>query len=237
VTVTVRNSHGTVIPDATVILQQDVTNNNTTAITSSDRLSPTAGLYTSLTGTTNASGVVTFSGADLVLGGAYIAIAEGMAFGGEQLATETGTIFRVGVNSQDQRLTMDPTPAALYATSISNSVPGSYLASGVLTVTFNQPIFLTTTTFSAVATSGTLTAPLATGVLTDGGLTLTITPNFSTAPTTTANAATVTYTYGGTIYLDAPRVNSGVTFNGTGSDLKDIFGVTVSRVVQLTAVQ
>ena len=187
-------ANGNPVANEVVQLVQDVVNNNVTSNTG-DRLNPTAGLISNLSATTDASGIATFSGATLVPGGAYIAT----ALATSEFTEASTASFRTDTGSTDQYITMANTYAALFATSASNQTPGLATSTGVLTITFNKPVTLTTTQFLAnlVASNGTLTAgtPKAIGALSTDGLTLTITPVFATAPTSTALGANITYSY------------------------------------------
>jgi hypothetical protein len=127
--------------------------------------------------------------------------------------------------------------AAFFAVSVSNSVPGTITPSGVLSITFNEPITLTTTFFSAtlLASNGTLSTPQAIGSVAADGVTLTLTPNFATAPTATALGATITYNdlVPGTSQIimtntqtPAPALNAIINKNT---------GVVINRTVQLIA--
>jgi hypothetical protein len=195
VTVIVNSDHLIPVPNATVLLQQNVAVNSPTAIVG-NRLLPVGGLYTSMTATTDANGVATFSGANLVLGGSYIAVAEALNFQGDQLATTTTAAFIVGTATENRIINMTGI-TTFFATSASNQVPGTVTPSGVLTVNFNEPIALTTTGFNAagLASDGTATTFLVQAVLSNNNLTMTLTPN-SAITGTTANVAgsIVTYT-------------------------------------------
>jgi hypothetical protein len=239
VSVYVYDPNGLPIPNATVFLKQNVTNNNIIANTG-DRLNPTAGLYPELNATTNAAGLATFTSGTLTLGGNYNAVVPGMTFNGEQLRTSTSAPFFVGTNSTDQVVNMTAATGApiLFAVSASNSVPGTITPSGVLTITFNQPIILSTATFNVALSGGSggvLGSPTVTGVLSNGNTTLTLTPNITTAPT--AKGAFLIYTYGGTIYLQNSQEPTTFTlFTGTPSDVKNITtNAAVSGLVQLTS--
>jgi hypothetical protein len=216
-TVTVRDPQGDPVSGATVLLKQDALNNAATAITGT-ALAPVTGLHPSLSGTSDASGVVTFSGDELVLGGSYILTAEAITLAdGQELQTKTNANFVVGVNTLNQTVNMAAaTGSALALVSRSNQ-NGVVASNGVLTMTFNQPISLDTTAgkFTAVLANTTavldVTTPV-TAALSNGNKTLTITPNFTTNPATTDNGATITYAYNGS---DIVTTNNGVdTGNG-----------------------
>jgi len=159
-----------------------------------NRLVPSAGLYTSMTTTTDANGVATFNNPafPLVLGGSYKAVVNPLEFQGDELARTTSGSFIIGTNSLHQTVNMGSAGFSFFATSASNQVPGTITPSGVLTVSFNEPITLTTTGFTALlsSTTGTVTSPVQ-GVLSNNNQTLTITPEFTATPT--GAGAFVTY--------------------------------------------
>lgn len=224
-----------VVPGATVLLQQNATNNSaTTEIggAGSNRLLPTIGLLPTITATTNANGVAVFNGTDLVLGGQYtpvvLPVVTPAADGSIQLARTSGTSFIEGAASIgtasaiSQTINMNDSAygnnaAGLYVVSASNSVAGSLLNTGVLTLKFSRPVVLngviSTTTLAqgfaatlqnpgtAVLNNTTTTAPLiptrqVISSLSTDGLTLTLTPSFSTVPLATDYNLSVTYNDG-----------------------------------------
>lgn len=206
------------VSGALVYLSQNVVN-NALSFTVADRLVPTAGLITSLSATTDASGVATFTGSKLVPGGSYTATAAAMTFNGAQYAENSTAAFLTDTAASNQYIAITaPTTGALFATSASNQVPGTADSTGKLTITFNQPVVLTTTWFAAVSTAGTITpvpSQQAIGVLSTDGLTLTITPVFMTNPPATAYGATVTYTYfqANQIRLKSTQASGGAALN------------------------
>lgn len=223
------------IPNATVLLRQDVTNNNTISYTG-DRLVATAGLYSSLVGTTDSAGKATFSGADLTLGGSYSVVVEALTFEGQELATATPAAFITGVNATTRVVNMALIGNSLFAASASNSVSGTITANGVLTITFNQPIILSTMSFTAIMTGGGTPSPqTVTGVLSNNNTTLTLTPAITTAPS--GKGAIIAYTYGGNIFLRNSQAATAYTlFTGAPTDVKNITtGNAVSGVVQMTS--
>ena len=198
INITVKNPHGTVVPDATVVLKQQI-NSNTKTSDSSDTLYVNAGLVSSLTMTTDANGVATFPGSSLVLGGRYTPVVLPITFSGQDLAKTTGSAVTVGTNNPNQTITMGNLETNLYVVSASNSDPDSLLSTGVLTLTFNRPIVLSTTTFAGTLYSSTTgTVGSVTGALDAAGTTLTITPTFSAS--VTGAGAYITYSFAGTIY-------------------------------------
>lgn len=222
------------ILNATVLLQQDVTNNNTISYIG-DRLAATAGLYPSLTNTTDSTGKATFSGADLTLGGSYRVVVEALTFEGQELETATSAAFITGVDPTTQPVNMAAIGNWLFATSASNSVQGTITADGSLTITFNQPIILSTMSFTANMTGGGIPSPqTVTGVLSNSNTTLTLRPNITTAPS--GKGATISYEFLGTIFLQNSQLATNTLFTGYGSDVKNITtGKAVSGEVQMTS--
>ena len=221
-TVYVYDPTGLAIPNATVNLKQDVTNNFTTVPVSGDRLAQMGGLYPSLQATTNAQGLATFTSGTLVLGGAYDLQVASLTFNGEILNDPTfpgssGIPLQIGIFPASFAVHMIPAAMPpLYVVTATNSVPSTITASGVLTITFNQPVMIDTTLFTAALSGGSggvLGAPAVNAALSANGMTLTLTPNFTTNPT--AAGATITYGYTGIVRL---QNNQLVTFPG-------IFGV------------
>jgi hypothetical protein len=194
-----------------------------------------------LNATTNAAGLATFTSGTLTLGGNYNAVVPGMTFNGEQLRTSTSAPFFVGTNSTDQVVNMAAATGApiLFAVSASNAIIGTITPSGVLTIVFNQPVIIDTTAFTAALSGGSggvLGVPAVTATLSADGMTLTLTPNITTAPT--AKGASITYGYtgnvgfgAGVIGLKNAQQSSGVTLFGTLVDITT--GNTVSGNVQL----
>lgn len=200
-TVTVLDPQGDPVPNATVLLQQDINNNNTTTIASNNALAPVSGLHPSMSATSDTSGVVTFSGDNLVLGGNYTATVEAITVEGQELYTLTPSVFTVGTNTLSRTVNMTAANGSAFAlVSASNQVANTVTSSGVLTITFNQPIIIETGEFTAVETSATgvldATTPVS-AALSNGDKTLTITPNWTTAPAATDIGATISYTYNG----------------------------------------
>jgi len=230
VSVYVRDPHGVPVPNATVLLKQ-VANSNTTLADVGNRLGATAtssifaaGVYSSLSMTTNGAGLATFSSANLTLGGNYNVTVEAMTFQGEMLANYAGTAFTVGTDNMTRVANMANAAGSvpLFVTNASNQVPGTITPSGVLTMTFNQPISLSTYTFTATLSSagtGSLTAASYAGVLSNNGTLLTLTPGFATPVPATALGATLTWAWtGGNVTL----LNS----QSTGSSITGLTNIT-----------
>lgn len=254
VQITVLSDHLVPVPNATVLLQQDVFNNGAVAITSSNngvdtnRLVAAGGLNTSMTATTDANGVATFSGANLVLGGSYIAAAQAINFQGDQLATTKTAAFIIGTNSSTRTINMTGI-TTFFATSASNQVPGTITPSGALSVTFNEPIALSTTFFTATLNSvvtGTVTSPVV-AVLSNNNQTITLTPTFTANPTGAGASISYSYPGGETIILQntqtVAQCNDPILglapctlFSGGPRDVVNSFtGNPVSGTVQLIA--
>lgn len=233
VTVYVYDPQGTPIDGANVLLRQNVYNNSTVSYTS-DRLWPTGGLYPSLTDTTDSNGKATFSGDDLTLGGSYSTVVEALTNDdGEQLATATSASFIIGIDNTTRVVNMGVVTGTqvLYVTSVSNQFSGTITPAGTLTITFNQPIIVDTTLFTATVTDGVLASAIVNAELSNSDMTLTLRPTFTTDPT--AKGATITYTYGGgAIILKNSQTSSGRTLNGSGNDVRNIYtNQAVSRTV------
>lgn len=230
---------GLPIPNATVHLKQDVINNfSTVPAISADRLAPTGGLYSSLVATTDATGLATFTSGTLVLGGFYYLQVASLTFNGEILNDPTfpatpGVVIIAGLMPAYFPVHMVPgAMPLLYVVTASNSVPSAITPSGVLTLTFNQPVMIDTTLFTAAlsgGSGGTLGAPAVNATLSADGLTLTLTPNFTA--NVTAAGATITYGYTGIVRL---QNNQTVTFPGIFGTLTNAQTMgTVNGVVLL----
>ncbi len=232
------NASGMPIPNALVAFYQDVENNipasgyfvdtdNTSYENGNglnpyyDMLFPTGGLYTDITTTTDANGKATMSGTKLVLGGRYEIVVAPMTWNG-QVFGFSSTSFREYTANAPVYLNLSSATGQLFATSASNEVPSTVTASGVLTVTFNQPIALTTTGFvaSGLASDNTPTTADIQAVLSADGLTMTLTPaSYITGTTADIASSVVTYTpVGGTdampFIIKSTQQNSGYSFDG-----------------------
>lgn len=190
-----------------------------------NRLLPSSGLYPVLSATTDATGTAMFKGSGLVLGGQYATVvlpgkASDPADRTIQLAETTGTPFTEGVSVVQQTVTMkDAVPnenaAGLYIVSMTNSDQNSIQKDGVLKVGFSRPVSLYNAMSSGLGFSAAVNAaaipgttgmppaltPLTTtgrpvdAALSKDGLTLTLTPNWDTAPDT-SSYSDVAVTYG-----------------------------------------
>ncbi|HYE88740.1 MAG TPA: hypothetical protein VEA16_20405 [Vicinamibacterales bacterium] len=238
VSVFVLSPQGLPVPGATVRLTQNINLSNVLATSTSPthRLGATNSLMASLSATTDAQGKATFAGSNLTLGGNYSVQVEPITFQGQQLAffnPDLTTSFFVGIDSSTRTATLSNLDNVLFAHNASNQVPGTITPSGTLSVTFNQPIILSTTTFTASISSGSLASPSVTAQLSNGDATLTLTPSISTFPTA-AGAAFITYSYAGTIFLKNSQTPTSFTLFGGINPVRNITtGANVSGVVQI----
>lgn len=252
------------VEGATVLLQQQIANNlvttpTTPAATLFAANTGTTGTLGSLTGTTDSDGKVTFAGSALVLGGAYTPQVLPLTYEGVQLALTAGTQIIVGAagSPSTQLIAMnDEEPGVqtdgLYIVYASNQDPQDVRSSGVLEIVFNRPIALVSEdAFRAVlanATTAVLNAATAgdevTVTVSTDGLTLTLTPNWTTLPvlydgTNAASAdigLTITYTGGAITLKDDDTANAIAILTGADGVLT-IAGNNVGRVVNITGPQ
>lgn len=190
--------------------------------------------------TSDANGQAVFAGTGLVLGGNYSIDVQPVLHEGIQLALNAaGGAFIIGTTSIMQNIAMaDLVPGTqdgLYITSTSNSNPTAYTTTGVLTITFsravtmgNEASFTATLGGGAVSavlnTPGTDTSVLAT--LSVDGMTLTLTPAFTTNPVvfTGSNAGSadngLTTIYSGGVVRLADATDSDPSYS--------VFGTLVS---------
>jgi len=229
VTVRVLSPQGQPVDGATVLLQQNVSNNSAIADTG-DRLAPAAGLYPSLMETSDADGMVTFTSDKLVLGGSYNVVVEALNFDNQELATTTSSNFTVGTSSLDRVVEMNAASNALFAVSASNELPQTITADGKLVITFNQPVLLDKTEFAVHLVddgTGVLNSTTPAVSLSSDGKTLTLTPVFDTEPV--SKGAYVYYDYYGDIILKNSQTEAETTngwdmtlFNGGWTDVMNI---------------
>lgn len=210
---------GKPVPDATVLLDPIVTNNNKNVFAQGSALGASPGYIASLSATTDANGKASFAGKDLALGANYSVEVLPTTFTDSagttvQLAASVNTTqLTAGITNTELYVDMgDLTPTAntVYVTSVSNKPAGQFSASGTLTITFNAPVALVNPLgFTAVlnpgrnqadtaAGAGLLVTPTATtsavnASLSGDGLTLTLTPNYQTAPAATDRGVSITY--------------------------------------------
>lgn len=184
--------NGKPVPNATVLLDPVVTQNDAT-FNPGDALAATNGLLASVSGTTDAAGQVTFAGSTLALGAAYQAQVLPVAFTDSagtvvQLARfRAGTNVVVGLANTVQTVVLGdltPTGAPLYVVSASNQPVGQLNAAGNLQIVFNAPVTLVNPAgFTAAfvgTTTGVFATPPVTATLSGDGLTLTLAPSLTT---------------------------------------------------------
>jgi hypothetical protein len=176
-----------------------------------DVINPTFyGAIPALFGTTDANGNVTFAGANLMLGATYTAQVEPVVFEGVQLARYAGPAVIVG-SAADIAQVLPLTaanpganPYGLYVKSISNSVDGQFDVTGTLTIVFSRPVDLHATapnqqfgvTMTNVVSPAAFAAIPVSATLSGDKLTLTLRPNWTTAPIGTDYGAYITYNSG-----------------------------------------
>jgi len=228
------------VPDATVQLVQDIENNNVIGGESGNRLFPTTGLLPVLTATTDADGVATFSGADLVLGGQYLPTVLPLTYSNTQMALTAGTAIVVGTNVDPQTITLtDVVEETLQVVSASNKDPNGITATGVLTLIFNRPVTIVedATVDAAILCDGgacpnaVLDADSATAVLSNGGYTLTLTPNFTADPDVSLGDESGVIAYSN-VEVTLDNVNAIDVFSLDCTD-----GVAISNEVNVTGLQ
>lgn len=243
------------ISGATVYLEQDTANNAETAETN-NILVATTGQLVNLSATTDANGLATFSGSSLVLGGRYRITVLPMEYEGVQLARndEAVAAFIVGTTVNTQVVVMgDTAPGTenngLYIVSASNIDPEDITPTGVLTITFSKPVgIVSEDSFTAALTNASTAvldvADTVTAAMSANGLTLTLTPRFSTAvvPYNASNPAgptadidlQITYT-GGDVYLLGDNQADALTILIGGADnVQFVNGNDVGRTVNMT---
>jgi hypothetical protein len=238
--------NGKPVPSATVQLDPMIASNSMT-FNPADALPATTGLLASLSGTTDATGKVTFAGANLALGGAYqvsVLPAQFVETAGNTvpLARFTSvTNLLVGISNVLQQVALAdlvPNAGPVYLTGASNQAVGQVVQSGQLVLTFSAPVTLvnpTATSFSAVlanAVTATLGTPQAAASLSTDGLTLTLTPNFTVVPGATDRGLQVIY--GDGTALVSPRSYPAATLRVFG-DLRFANGGAPSGVVAVQA--
>jgi hypothetical protein len=239
------------IVGATVLMNPNTSNNTiTTDIT--NRIALSSGLQKALTATTDASGVATFEAAGLVLGGQYDVDVMPIAYEGSQLSISRGATFTVGATTTTRNVAMASsapgTSNGLYVTSASNSdSDNSIVSSGVLTVKFSRAVSLVNEkTINATLAGGGFAVldnaafdNRVTAAVSADGLTLTLTPNFSTLPVpfagsnsaTADNALTVLFS---NVQLRLVDANDSSTVYDLGTNLVNQTGAAPSLTVKVT---
>lgn len=234
---------------ATVMLQQNAAANSVSITTSGGtRLAASPGLLPTLSAVTalNADGVAvaTFSGASLVLGGAYTPVVLPVTHEGTPLARQTLAQIFAGTSVSPIAVAMtDIVPGAnndgLHVVFASNRNVDDLVATGALSLVFNRDIALpdatafpfTVSITQCLPNTGPCTAVVTasvTPVLTNSR-TLTLTPVFSTAVAATDLGLQVTFA-GGAVTI--PGENEAVSIFGTANML--LFdGSQISGIVNI----
>ncbi len=242
-----------------------VTTATTVAVGGIATVQPAAnGLNSALSGTTDATGMVTFAAANLVLGGSYTVNVLPITYEGVQLAFNGAAPMVVGTAPNVQVVNMvDEVPGGqsdgLYVVSVSPTDPQDVVSSGVMTITFNRAIALVSedaftaalssyggpAAINAVLDNATAGDEVAARVSSDG-LVLTLTPKFTTDPVaydgTNGSAGTaaadiglrITYT-GGQITLEGDDTSNAMAILTGGDDVLTIGDASVTRNVNLTS--
>lgn len=215
----------------------------------------TSGYLGNLSATTDSSGVATFSGADLVLGGSYSITVLPLQHEGVPVVQSSFPSFTVGSSASSvvQNVSMSEivpgSSNGLYVVSASNTDPNLVTPSGVLTIVFSRPVsFVDETNILATLGGGinlaalnTTTSPDSTtnATLSTDGLTLTLTPVFSTAPTafngsngaSADDALTVTYS---NVYVRLQEANDTGAIYSVFLTLVGPTGINPSATVLVT---
>jgi hypothetical protein len=250
--------NGERVPEATVLLQQNIANNVET--TPTNRLIAAGnGLLPALTAITDENGVAMFEGTLLTLGGNYTPAVLPMVVDGTQLAVNGVAAITVGAQNvlNDVLVTLEDvvpgTPATnsgAYIVMASNRDSRTVRTSGVLDLTFNKPIALVSETSCTAALANATTAVLdvadtVAATVSGDGLVLTMTPIFTTDPVIYdgGNAATadvnlqITYTCGGGITLAGDNDGVAMAILSGADDVNYLDGNDVSQMVQMTGPQ
>lgn len=240
--------NGKPVPNATVMLQPTVATN--VPLTSlSHRIPPENGYLESVQAITNAAGQVKFEGSDLGLGTSYKVKVYNLIFEGVQLTGPAATNIVVGASDVEQIINLVDmcdtigNNYCLEVVSISNSVADQVDASGILTIKFNRAVTLgvraapATADFTAalaVPSAAVWPAPPAsrvTAALSDGGLTLTLTPAWTTPPAlATEFGQAITYSDNTGFLSVVGYPDSSILL----STLTNVNGDPISKTVQLS---
>jgi hypothetical protein len=197
--------NGRPVDNATVQFQPDA-DDNEIITKSTDTIDPDSGYLPTLTAQTDADGKVTFAGSQLGLGSRYQVTVLPTEFEGVDLAFEEGAYYVVGKATTDNILYMNDlvasaNPYGLYVTYISNADPDQVDPTGTLTIVFSRPVTLTTGAAGFTATEFSPAGILTVGdevneSLSADGLTLTLTPNWSTPPAAGETGTYIDYNNG-----------------------------------------
>lgn len=250
------------VSGATVLLNPRTGSNQLTTDTSNTSLFVAqSGYQGAFEATTDASGVATFAAENLVLGGQYNIDVMPTTHEGIQLQVSRGTAtyFTVGADTTLRNVAMSQAVPGndngLYVTSISNADADNITASGALTVVFSRAVSLVDETaigadligdtVNAVLDATDLPNSSVNASLSADGLTLTLTPVFTTDPVTFdgTNSATadddLSVRYENVVVRLADSDDSAVIYtlfgvNGAAGALVDTSGAAPSASVQTT---
>lgn len=233
------------VPNTEVIAElnsvtQFVQNSQATLITvASDNV-------TRITTTTDENGVATFAGSDLVLGGRYDLTVKPTSFNGVTVFYAGSVSFNVGTSQLETSLTLNPlsngTAEGLYVVKTSNeNTNAEGNGSGALKIEFSQSVTVVKEDDIAVtlapglkadgvtAGASALTATNPVTVTGSGTNTITLTPQFQTAPEAGDTRVTVTY---GNLLVKLAGVDRHIDVLGGG--LIAPSGLPLSGVVKVT---
>ena len=244
--------NGKPVPNATVAFEPFAEDNY--IVTPTDHvIDPVSGYLPALKATTNAAGQVTFAGSKLALGASYEVKVAPVVFEGVQLSYQFWATIRIGQDDVSQIIELsdmcDTTGNnyCLQVVSISNSVDDQVDASGTLTIKFNRAVTLGVrpapvapatagfgATLAVLPSAAVWPAAPASEVnasLSSDGLTLTLTPAWTTPPAlTTELGQAITYTDN----LGFLSVKGYPDSNILLSTLHDVDGAVISSAVQLS---
>lgn len=203
------------VPNTEVIAElnsvtQFVQNSQATLITASTTMNVAADNVTRITTTTDENGVATFAGSDLVLGGSYDLTVKPTSFNGVTVFDAGSVDFNVGTSQLETSLPLNSlsngTAEGLYVVKTSNeNTNAEGNGSGALTIEFSKVVTvvkpdgitanlapgLEADGVTAGASALTATDPVA--ITGSGTNTITLTPQFQTAPEAGDTGVTVTY--------------------------------------------
>jgi hypothetical protein len=234
------------VANASVLLNPQTNANTPTTDTSNTLFAAQGGFQSAQTVVTDASGVATFSAASLVLGGQYSIDVLPVAHEGSQLALNTGTTTIVGTSNNINNIalaeTVPGTQNGLYVTSASNLDTDKITSGGALTLTFSRAVSLVDETAMGATLTNATTAVLdatsvpnsnVAGVLSADGLTLTLTPQFSTAPV--AHSGTNGGTADNGLLVNFTTVFVRINDASDSAVVYDVFALTAETGVALSA--
>lgn len=234
------------VPNTEVIAElnsvtQFVQNSQATLITA------TADNVTRITTTTDENGVATFAGSDLVLGGSYDLTVKPTSFNGVTVFDAGSVSFNVGISDLETSLPLNSlsngAAEGLYVVKTSNeNTNAEGNGSGALKIEFSQSVTVVKEDDIAVtlapglkadgvtAGASALTATNPVTVTGSGTNTITLTPQFQTAPEAGDTGVTVTY---GNLLVKLAGVDKHISVFGFGG-LTAPSGLPLSGVVKVT---